>query len=779
MRIVIASRDRLGNDRRGKEYLEDADLFQIRIRRTDSLQIKEPTISLVPMHDNNGMDTGQYHGVLVLESVGKYTVDVTVAEYTTTRLGRWGIVRPVTKDSISIVVKPGKCYPAASTLTRLTDQGNTEIMYNMDLDTCDAYASVARKDILKAGTSGQTESLQRKFWFGPFAQARASVDISYHGVYLRSRQHLQDQIIHNILSNGIPTSKPVFLLILGGLGAGKHHTFRSLNRYGRFPLDAFVWIDTQQIIQQIPETNILLQDVSKKIQVVTRTRKEAGFIAEVAIQEAMSCKKCIAYSTSLASSEWTKEWINGLKNKFSEYAFLTIHVIAPKDDVMMRALEVKRLRDIYISDEDILLSIERSNEQFNNICKMDVWQYYGVIRNANSKLAEDGYTVLNTPEIIEEGGTQAYSVQVAPSTIGDEDIEAAEYEQRATIEQITGDKNIQMPLDSPKHVVSLDDLDDARTWKTFCSQFDEIAQGIKFVNDTFTTPRPKVQIARNIHMPRLMLSAGEPCYFAITTRDAFENLRLGDDENISIALVRKSDSEFEFINDSRNTDEDDVSTDVVAYPEEGRYVCSYSSTKSGDYILSILCSGQHICGSPYDIKVLPGRVHYPNCTAYGPLFKHVLLSNQVTNFTIFARDKYGNRIRRGGDSFSVICDYSHENERRSLKGEIQDRGDGRHEVKVRIPANCSDEMIITIQDFGEAISLKSSPYKASVKGISKLDLKSAYFDSVKCTSEPPEAGTLLRIPVYIPVSGLASKISLSIVPFSSVLEEQKFFQAIM
>ena len=246
-----------------------------------------------------------------------------------------------------------------------------------------------------------------------------------------------------------------------------------------------------------------------------------------------------------------KEWVTGLKNEFSEYAFLTIHVVAPKDDVMMRASEVKRLRDIYISDEDILLSTERSNEEFNNICTMDIWQYYGVIRNTNSKLAEDGYTVLNTPEIIEEGGTQAYSVQVAPSTIGDDDIEAAEYEQRATIEQLSGEKGIQMPLDSPKHVVSLDDLEDARAWKTFCSQFDAITQGIKFVNDNFTTPRPKVQIARNIHMPRLMLSAGEPCYFAITTRDAFENLRLGDNENISITLVRKADVEFEFINDSR------------------------------------------------------------------------------------------------------------------------------------------------------------------------------------------------------------------------------------
>ena len=47
----------------------------------------------------------------------------------------------------------------------------------------------------------------------------------------------------------------------------------------------FVWIDTQQIIQQIPETNVLLQDVTKKMLVVKKTAKEAGFIAEVAVQQ--------------------------------------------------------------------------------------------------------------------------------------------------------------------------------------------------------------------------------------------------------------------------------------------------------------------------------------------------------------------------------------------------------------------------------------------------------------------------------------------------------------
>ena len=78
---------------------------------------------------------------------------------------------------------------------------------------------------------------------------------------------------------------------------------------------------------------------------------------------------------------------------------------------------------------------------------MNTWEYYAVINNANSKLAEDGYTVMNMPELSQEGGTQAFSVQVAPSTIGEDDMEAAEYEQRATLEQLAGKRNIRAPLD--------------------------------------------------------------------------------------------------------------------------------------------------------------------------------------------------------------------------------------------------------------------------------------------------------------------------------------------
>ena len=407
---------------------------------------------------------------------------------------------------------------------------------------------------------------------------------------------------------------------------------------------------------------------------------------------------------------------------------------------------------------------------------MDIWQYYAVIKNENTKLAEDGYTVMNTPELIQEGGTHAFSVQVAPSTIGENDMEAADYEQRATIEQIAGKKNIHAPLDSPKHVVSMEDLEDARSWKNFCMQFDQISDSMKFVHDNYNAPRPKVQVARNIHMPRLMITAGETSYFAIVTRDAFDNLRLEGNENISISLQRENKGGNTNFDEMENSAFDENTyTSVNVMPGEGRYVCSYSALKSGEYVLNILCNNQNICGSPYTIKVLPGRVDYKNCIAYGPALNYTLLTNEFTNFTIIAHDKYGNRIRRGGDKFSATCGYGNDDETDAIHGDILDRGDGRHDVKLKIPTDYSGKMFITVQNSTNNFSIKKSPFPVTVKHIPKVDLQSSYFDSVECSTTPPEAGTLLSIPVYIRASGLCDQISLSIVPFSTIHEEQKIF----
>ena len=749
LRIVVVSRDSRGNDRRGKGCLEDASLFQIRIRRSDNLSMREPIIQLVPMYDSNGRDTGQYHGVFILETVGKYLLEMHVAEYTTTRLGRYGLIRQVTKKPVEILVKPGLCYPLASTLTRLTDTCDVEIMYNNEMDTCDAYASITRKDALKAGTSGTALSNQ-KLWYGPFVRARSTVDVGYHGVYMRSRQQLQDQMVSNIVRSGIPTEKPVFLLLVGGLGAGKAHAMKALNRYGRLPLEAFVWIDTQQITLQIPETKLLLQDPMKKLLAFKKTSKEAGFIAEIAVQEAMSCKKSVAFSSSLASSDWCKEWFVRLRETYPQYEFVAVHVVAPKEDVLARARAVERQSDLHISDDAVAMTVERSDKEFSSLVQMDLWAYYATIENRQDASGAAG------PKLVDEGGTHAFSTDVAPSTIGEDDMEAAEIEQRPGLpgfKAILNSEGIRAPLLSPKRAVKIDDIEDARQWRTFCLQFDGMYESVRLIQDNYIS-RPRVKVARSIHIPRLMVTAGETSYFGLTTRDAYGNFRLVGDENVTVGLVHSKGGTPRY-----------SSCSAAPSYESGRYVCSYRAEKSGQYILSVLCSGLHVCGSPFDVSVLPAPVDCSKCEVRGPALDFELLPAAETWFTIVAKDRYGNRIVRGGDKFKVTC-ISERFSDQVVTGNVVDRGDGRYEVSFVVPEDWFGEFRINVSG---TEPLKNSPFRAFASATS-MPVKSCFFDNVMCAKNPPVAGTIMRLPFSLPATGLTGKVSLSLMPFTGVQE---------
>ena len=747
MRILIASRDMFGNMRRGKQCLEDGELFQLRVNRADKVNMREPTIQITPIYDSNGMDTGYFQGLLILETIGQYLLDASVSEYTVTRLGRYGLLRQVTQKPILITVNPGLCFPKASTLTRLNDNGEVEIMYNNEQDTCDAYARISRKDALKAGTAGATGS-SRALWYGPFLKARASVDIRYHGVYMRSRQQLQDQIVSNLVRSGVPSPQPVFLLLVGGLGSGKAHVMQALNRFGRVPLEAFVWIDTQLITLQIPETKLLLNDPNKKSLVFKKTSKEAGFLAEIAIQEAMSCKKSVAYSTSLASGEWCREWMIKLKDNHPDFNFVALHIMSTEEDALDRAHIVEAKTGLHISDDTICKTLEQSANEFESLATMDLWTYTATIENKYETFNGKG------PIIIDEGGTQAFSTRVAPSVIGDEDMEAADVEQRAELpmKRLSGVRGMKAPLLSPKRAVRIEDVEGAKEWKRFCIQFENMYESVRMIRDHYTS-KPYIKIARSVHIPRLMITAGERSSFSITTRDAYGNLCIGGDEEIEVSIVKTPTI----------TEGEGVSS-VKPVPEEGRYICTYESNVSGNYALNVVCKGQHICNSPFSVTVLPSAVDYSMCVTEGPAFEFDLLPSAETWFTITAKDTFGNRITRGGDKFSVTCMI--ESDDNSVMGKVIDKGDGRYEVKLLVPDNWSGPFKIYVEGMnGEHVN--NSPFDV-VASTANVSMQNCFFEEVLCAKTPPQAGTLLRLPFTLPRSGLKSKVSMSILPFTGV-----------
>jgi hypothetical protein len=86
----------------------------------------------------------------------------------------------------------------------------------------------------------------------------------------------------------------------------------------------------------------------------------------------------------------------------------------------------------------------------------------------------------------------------------------------------------------------------------------------------------------------------------------------------------------------------------------GTYSAHYVLAKPGKYKLRICINDEHdIFGSPFDLTVLPSRTVPARCTAEGHALKEVFAGGLINSFTIIARDDFGNRKPRGGETFEV------------------------------------------------------------------------------------------------------------------------------
>lgn len=86
---------------------------------------------------------------------------------------------------------------------------------------------------------------------------------------------------------------------------------------------------------------------------------------------------------------------------------------------------------------------------------------------------------------------------------------------------------------------------------------------------------------------------------------------------------------------------------------DGTYNAHYVLGKQGDYKLEIKINDEHhICGSPFNLKILPSKTVADKCTAHGDALISVP-ANSMCSFTIQARDDFGNEKKRGSDLFEV------------------------------------------------------------------------------------------------------------------------------
>lgn len=139
---------------------------------------------------------------------------------------------------------------------------------------------------------------------------------------------------------------------------------------------------------------------------------------------------------------------------------------------------------------------------------------------------------------------------------------------------------------------------------------------------------------------------------------------------------------------------------------DGSYFAQYMVGRAGKYQLSICLNDEHhICGSPFEVEVLPSRTLARYCTASGPVLQSVRLHRTET-FTMQAMDGYGNKKVKGGDPFEVAVMGSAQ-----LK-DLVDHGDGTYTCTIQASGGSvahSSSLMITVTLLGKPIA--GSPFK--------------------------------------------------------------------
>jgi predicted kinase len=193
--------------------------------------------------------------------------------------------------------------------------------------------------------SHSSQQAQKLEFVGKYASLRRSLDYTYHAHYPRSRQLFQDSIIDAILNDTTivddegntctSTDRPWIVYTAGAMGAGKSYTIRQLAANQRFPLHSFVRVDYDAVRKHLPEFELYIQQSPENAG--EWTRKEAGYIAELATQAALQRSYNVLVDGSLRDSEWFKKYFGQLRRHHPHLRIGILHVTAPQEAVFQRA----------------------------------------------------------------------------------------------------------------------------------------------------------------------------------------------------------------------------------------------------------------------------------------------------------------------------------------------------------------------------------------------------------------------------------------------------------
>ncbi|KAL7427769.1 hypothetical protein ACHAXH_000836 [Discostella pseudostelligera] len=294
----------------------------------------------------------------------------------------------ILSSSTSLALPTSSSVVSSSSGQDNTNSNKDKFVLNLNLSTKDNYG------------------VKHKKFYGPYKHIRANLDYEYHGNYSKSRQELQDAIVHKLLdgtmihdtTNGrvckTPT-EPWIMFTAGVMGAGKSHTMKQLASQGLFPLHSYVVVDPDEIRSNFPEYHLYAKECPKVAGELTHT--EAGYVTEIVTAAALQQGHNVLVDGSLRDYAWYRGYFKSLREEYGGLLRIAIlHITAPREVVFERAANrakntgrVVPIETLEKSLEQVPVSVKKLAPLADFFCELD---------NSQST-SSGGEVIIRTPGI--------------------------------------------------------------------------------------------------------------------------------------------------------------------------------------------------------------------------------------------------------------------------------------------------------------------------------------------------------------------------------------------
>jgi len=205
---------------------------------------------------------------------------------------------------------------------------------------------------------------------GDYVEIRKSRDYSYHPIYTRDRQVLQDRLIRDVVCGSRePQKSPWIIFTAGAMGAGKSFSLNWMSQNGYFPLENMSVLDPDEFKKALPEW----QGYVKKnpLRAGELTHLESGYLVEIAQEALLQRRTNIQVDGSLRDWRWYVQVFKSIKKQYPEYHIGIMYIYARKEVVYKRVEKRAKITGREVPLETLNASIEQvpaSVQKLRNHC---------------------------------------------------------------------------------------------------------------------------------------------------------------------------------------------------------------------------------------------------------------------------------------------------------------------------------------------------------------------------------------------------------------------------